>query len=50
VLSIVAYIVGLLLCCVGILVTVPAAMMIFYVGTAYAYQKRSGVEPVLPAA
>lgn len=48
VLAIVAYIAGLLLCCVGLLATVPAAMMVFYVATGYAYWKRSGVEPVLP--
>jgi len=50
VLAIVAYLAGLLLCCVGILVTVPAAMMIFYVATGYAYYKRSGAEPRLPSA
>jgi len=48
VLAIVAYIAGLLLCCVGLLATVPAATMVFYIATGYAYWKRSGVEPVLP--
>jgi len=47
-LAIVAYIAGLLLCCVGLLATVPAATMVFYIATGYAYWKRSGVEPVLP--
>lgn len=50
VLAIVSYVAGLLLCCVGVLVTVPAAMMVFHTATGYAYWKRGGVEPVLPPA
>jgi hypothetical protein len=50
VLFVVAYILGLLLCCVGVLATIPAATMIFYVALCYAYLRRSGREPVLSAA
>ncbi len=50
VLFVVAYILGLLLCCVGVLATIPAATMMLYVALCYAYLRRSGREPLLPAA
>jgi hypothetical protein len=46
--SIAAGVIGVLACCVGILVTVPAAQGLMQIAIAHAYLKRSGVEPVGP--
>ncbi|MCY3001092.1 MAG: hypothetical protein NTV21_04745 [Planctomycetota bacterium] len=44
--QIVAFIGGLLLCCVGVMVTVPAGVMLIQLATADAYLKRTGERPV----
>lgn len=44
--QIVAFVGGLLLCCVGVLVTVPAGVMLIQLAAADAYLKRTGERPV----
>lgn len=44
--QIVAFVGGLLVCCVGVIVTMPAGVMLIQLATADAYLKRTGEQPV----
>ena len=46
-LAIAAMLLGAIACCVGLIVTIPAAQAMVQIATVHAYLKRSGVEPVL---